>query len=119
MCIDVLITISSAALELMGGSTTIFENILPNLKLQHVRDSEYVMFPSRAFPCLFLDSSMFDAVLQWLDNPSLQYPGRYLAGDLRSHQALHRGMPVLHGLCAQLKLVCCRISLEDFCSIYI
>ncbi|KAG1893364.1 SAC3/GANP/Nin1/mts3/eIF-3 p25 family-domain-containing protein [Suillus fuscotomentosus] len=77
LCIDVLITISSAALQLMGGNTTIFENILPNLKLQHVRDSD----------------SMFDAVLQWLDNSSLQYPGRHLAGDLRLHQALDREFP--------------------------
>lgn len=74
-CIDLLITISSTALQLMSGS--IFGDVLPNLKLQHARDSD----------------SMFDAVLQWLDNPSLQDPGRHLAGDLRSHQALDREFP--------------------------
>lgn len=75
LCIDLLIAISSAALQLMSGS--IFGDVLPNLKLQHARDSD----------------SMFDAVLQWLDNPSLQDPGRHLAGDIRSHQALDREFP--------------------------
>ncbi|KAG2155297.1 SAC3/GANP/Nin1/mts3/eIF-3 p25 family-domain-containing protein [Suillus bovinus] len=77
LCIDLLATISSAVLQLLSGSISIFGDILPNLKLQHVRDS----------------NSMFDAVLQWLDNPSLQDPGRHLAGDLRSHQALDREFP--------------------------
>ncbi|KAG1824658.1 SAC3/GANP/Nin1/mts3/eIF-3 p25 family-domain-containing protein [Suillus subaureus] len=77
LCIELLNTISSTALQLMGGN--IFGDVLPNLKLQHVRDSD----------------SMFDAVLQWLDNPSLQDPGRHLAGDLRSHQALDRVAQVL------------------------
>ncbi|KAG1858520.1 SAC3/GANP/Nin1/mts3/eIF-3 p25 family-domain-containing protein [Suillus subluteus] len=75
LCIELLNTISGAALQLMGGS--IFGDVLPNLELQHVRDSD----------------SMFDTVLQWLDNPSLQDPGRHLAGDLRSHQALDREFP--------------------------
>lgn len=75
LCIELLNTISSAALQLMGGS--IFGDVLPNLKLQHARDSD----------------SMFDTALQWLDNPSLQDPGRHLAGDLRSNQALDREFP--------------------------
>jgi hypothetical protein len=45
---------------------------------------------------------MFDAILRWLDDPSLQDAGRHLADDLRSHQALDRGMVVLHGMCVQL-----------------
>jgi hypothetical protein len=52
LCIDLLITISSAALQLMSGS--IFGDVLPNLKLQHVRDSKYGMFSSRTFPFLIL-----------------------------------------------------------------
>ncbi|KAG1782198.1 SAC3/GANP/Nin1/mts3/eIF-3 p25 family-domain-containing protein [Suillus placidus] len=75
LCIELLNTISSAALQLMGGS--IFGDILPNLKLQHFRDSD----------------SMFDAIFQWLDNTSLQDPGRHLADDLRSHQVLDREFP--------------------------
>ncbi|KAG1748132.1 SAC3/GANP/Nin1/mts3/eIF-3 p25 family-domain-containing protein [Suillus lakei] len=75
LCIELLDTISSAALQLMSGS--IFGDVLPNLKLQHVRDSD----------------STFDVVLQWLDNPSLQDAGRHLADDLRSHQVLDREFP--------------------------
>jgi hypothetical protein len=75
LCIKLLDTISSAALQLMGGSTS--RDIVPNLKLQYVRDSD----------------SMFDAILRWLDDPSLQDAGRHLADDLRSHQALDREFP--------------------------
>lgn len=74
LCIELLNNISGAALQLMNGS--IFGDVLPNLKLQYARDSD----------------SMFDAVLQWMDNPSL-HASKRLADDLRSHQALDREFP--------------------------